>query len=363
MRRRIPTALCAAIWLAAGAPVAGSSEAGDETGQIPSCGTITTDHRLWQPEPGMLRVNGYAQSRRALDGCVMQMRVEAWVEGITMSTAINSGYGTAVWVGWAVSVPRFQTWHSTGKHWTIMFGFWHSNGLTHGSADVVPRSDDPEPDPEPVATDDYSQVSECSGEGPCTAPGGGGPDSGSPLIFDLNGDGFRLTSAREGVLFDLDADGRPERVAWTRADSDDAWLAMDRNGNGVVDDGSELFGNYTAAYPGQREKLAANGFDALKFLEGPDFGRSHGDGILDRRDEVFSRLLFWRDANHNGLSEPAELTPVEQTDLVSIASDYKEVRKRDPHGNLFAQRGSSTWSAGTHTFKHHVYDVWLRIDR
>ena len=354
MTRRTLIVLGIAWCLGAQASVYGRTDEGDDFEQIPSCGGVSLDHALWQPSPGMLRVQGYAQTRRNFDGCLSQMRVEAWVQGVVMPTAINQGAGIAVSVYWSVPVPSFRTWHSTSKHWLINFGQWLWAGYGHGSAEVVPNPSDNE----------YATVSECSSsESICLAPGGGGPDSGSPLLIDLEGDGFALTALEDGVLFDLDADGRLDRVAWTRPDSDDVWLAMDRNGNGVVDDGSELFGNYTAAYPGQRERLAANGFDALRFLEGPDYGRSYGDQVIDRRDEVFGRLLFWRDANHNGLSEPGELTAVTATRLLSLDTDYKESRRRDRHGNEFRQRGTSAWLDGATLSRRVVYDVWLRIQR
>jgi hypothetical protein len=128
---------------------------------------------------------------------------------------------------------------------------------------------------------------------------------------------------------------------------------MDRNGNGRIDDGSELFGNYTPAVSGRN---AANGFEALKALEDPTYGASHPDGRFDSRDAPFPRLLLWRDANHNGISEPDELTPAAAAGLLSIATDYKTSGRRDRHGNEFRQRAKGLWDDG----EFFMYDVWLK---
>jgi hypothetical protein len=88
-------------------------------------------------------------------------------------------------------------------------------------------------------------------------PGGGGDgDSGanydppSPIVIDVDHRrGFRFTSAEDGVLFDVDADGELEAVAWTEPGPGDAFLTLDRNDNGTVDSGSELFGNFTWQRP------------------------------------------------------------------------------------------------------------------
>ncbi len=347
MKWRVMVVVCLAVAMAR-APSAGANDwEGDDLEQIPSCGTMTVSHELWQYGRGRLVVEGYAQSRRNMDGCFSKMRIEAWVEGLTMHTVVNQGYGIAVSVSWIVNVPHYGVWNSISKHWLINFGGWLWGGWAHGSTEVT-RSEN-------------ETVSECSNESPCTAPGGGGPESGSPLILDTGGDGFTLTSSEDGVLFDLDGDGTLERVAWTEAGEDDEWLAFDRNGNGRIDDGTELFGNNTPAYPDQRERLSKNGFEALKFLEGPDFGRSNGDMILDARDGVFGQLLLWNDANHNGISEPEELRTAASAGVISLSTDYKEVGKRDRHGNQFKQRAPGTWSTSPH--KRHVYDVWLKIQR
>ena len=186
----------------------------------------------------------------------------------------------------------------------------------------------------------------------------------SPLLFDRDGDGFHLTGPEDGVLFDIDADGTLDRIAWTRMESGDAWLAFDRNGNGRIDDGSELFGNRTPAYPGQRVLTASNGFEALRFMQTPDYGASYADERIDARDAVFGRLLLWTDANHNGISEPEELQAAADAGLVSIGLGYDERKRRDQYGNEFRLRGESAWlTENGKTRDAVVWDIWLRVAR
>ena len=84
------------------------------------------------------------------------------------------------------------------------------------------------------------------------------PGCNSPLVIDTKGNGFKFTSASDGVMFDIDADGVPDRVGWTKNDSDDAWLAIDRNGNGVIENGSELFGDVTPTCLGEANVTVPN---------------------------------------------------------------------------------------------------------
>ncbi|BCS35030.1 hypothetical protein TBR22_A42560 [Luteitalea sp. TBR-22] len=156
---------------------------------------------------------------------------------------------------------------------------------------------------------------------------------GSPILIDLDGAGFKLTAHDEGVLFDVRASGTPEQVAWTSASSGDGWLALDRNGNGIIDDGRELFGNATP----QSASAEPNGYLALAEYDRTQAG-GNADRWIDSADAVYPKLRIWVDWNHDGAAEPTELMTLTQAGVTRISLDFEESQKRDRHGNLFRYR-------------------------
>ena len=181
----------------------------------------------------------------------------------------------------------------------------------------------------------------------------------TPVIIDTDGKGYHLTSASDGVMFDIHADGKPIQVAWSQAGSSNGFLALDRNGNGKIDDGSELFGDHTA----QPKSDDPNGFIALAEFDKPS-GGGNGDGIIDAKDAVWPNLRVWIDTNHDGISQPDELHKLSEFKIESIDLKYRESRKKDEYGNVFRYRGTIDIGKDTTEKPDRViYDVFLTIEQ
>jgi len=177
----------------------------------------------------------------------------------------------------------------------------------------------------------------------------------SPIVIDLSGDGFKLTNAQNGVQFDIAGNGHRNQIAWTAAGTQNAFLCLDRNGNGSIDSGKELFGNFTDQPPSPEP----NGFLALAEFDKPENG-GNGDGVIDQKDKMFSSLRLWIDANHDGVSQPSELFRLSDRGIFSISLHYKEARKMDRFGNQFRYRGDINITSDTNSQVNRIaYDIFL----
>lgn len=158
-----------------------------------------------------------------------------------------------------------------------------------------------------------------------------------PLTLDLDGDGIEAiaSNGHKGALFDHDKDGIRTATGWIS--KDDGLLIYDRNGDGVVNDGSELFGDNTLLKNGER---AANGYQALKELD------DNGDGKVDAADSAFAKLRVWRDLNQDGISQEGELLTLEEAKVKALNLAHKNGNRDLGNGNTLAEEGTYTDSDG-----------------
>lgn len=152
-----------------------------------------------------------------------------------------------------------------------------------------------------------------------------------PLVIDLDGDGIELVGADGSVLFDHDGDGNTSGTGWVRPD--DGLLVLDRNGNGLIDNGTELFGVDTVLSDGNK---ATDGFAALRDLD------SNSDGVFDANDEQYANVQVWRDLDQDGVSDAGELSSLVDLGIASINLN-PTVRTRN-YGNGNVQTAESTYT-------------------
>jgi trimeric autotransporter adhesin len=159
-----------------------------------------------------------------------------------------------------------------------------------------------------------------------------------PLILDLDSDGFETVGidTTAPILFDHDGDGVKTATGWVAGD--DAFLVLDRNGNGTIDDGHELFGDATPLVAGG---TAADGFAALAQED------SNNDGQVDALDAHFADLRLWRDLNQDGISQSDELLTLASQGIVSLSTARTTNSTLLANGNQIADLGGFVRSDGT----------------
>ncbi|MGA3679554.1 hypothetical protein ACPCX5_05685, partial [Pseudomonas graminis] len=170
----------------------------------------------------------------------------------------------------------------------------------------------------------------------------------SPIILDLDGNGVRTDGLEAGVHFDHDGNGFSELTGWVA--QGDGLLVYDKNSNGIIDDGSELFGNNSKLTDG----LAENGFKALQAFD------DNHDGVVNKDDLGFEKLLVWKDANGNGLTDAGELMSMSEAGVKALNISYNESSSAVEHGNHYRESGTYVTTDGNVAS---MVDVWFDQDK
>jgi hypothetical protein len=170
-----------------------------------------------------------------------------------------------------------------------------------------------------------------------------------PLAIDLDGDGIETAGVGTSpVLFDHNADGIRTGTGWVKGD--DGWLVLDRNGNGLIDSGRELFGVDTllSGTPGVDATYANTGFEALKTLD------SNGDNLFNATDAAFAQVRIWQDTNQDGISQASELFTLAQKNIASIGLTASNTTQNLGNGNTVSGTATVTRINGTTTLAETV---------
>lgn len=271
-------------------------------------------------------------SAGAVMGCILP--------GCAVSLSINA---SANGVGATISFPPGSLWNDQNQ------GQITCNAIAQPTPTPTPTP--PPPPPGPIDPPDPC-LDSIVGSGPI---GNFNAPDCSPIIIDTRGEGFHLTSAANGVTFDIKANGNPIPIGWTDAHYQNAFLALP-GPDGLIHNGKQLFGNFTP----QPSSPHPNGFLALAVYDQPDKG-GNGDGTIDGRDAIFSSLRLWIDKNHDGVCQPEELFTLPELGVFSLSLDYSLSHRQDEFGNVFRYRAKV--NARDHGDKSEAgpwaYDVFL----
>ncbi|MEM7663982.1 MAG: calcium-binding protein [Pseudomonadota bacterium] len=197
----------------------------------------------------------------------------------------------------------------------------------------------PKPPYDPGTPEDPTPQAPPDSPLPCPKP--------TPLVIDMDGDGVELSAiGATRTWFDLNVDGAAEFTGWVSPD--DAFLALDRNGNGIIDDNTELFGDAEGH---------ANGFLHLAELD------TNGDGAINAGDTSFTDLVVWQDANSDAATDDGELVSLTDAGITSVSLNSWSIDYEN-QGHEVTDRSTVSWSNGTQTFIEDVrFDVDARISR
>ncbi len=186
----------------------------------------------------------------------------------------------------------------------------------------------------------------CTPSGTCP-----GPNPSSPIIIDVDGSGFHLTSVANGVRFDFYGNQHPIKMAWIAPGSTNAFLVLPVHGR--VTNGRELFGNITP----QPRSAHPNGFLALATYATLAKDGQRSD-VIDSSDPVYYRLRLWQDTSRNGVVVRGKLSTLPELGIKAIYLNFRTTSRTDRYGNQFLYRTrvvSTRPQAGKY-----AYDVFFR---
>ena len=159
-----------------------------------------------------------------------------------------------------------------------------------------------------------------------------------PLVLDLNGDGLHTLSLEEGVYYDYLSDGFDRKTGWLS--EEDGFLVYDKNQNGIVDNGSELFGNTAQKEDGS---YYGTGLEMLKAMD------SNQDGVIDSKDDIWSQLAVWQDKNSDGISQKEEMLSMDSLGITQFSLESENIQQTDNGNMIVAQTEYMTGDGESHT--------------
>jgi len=169
----------------------------------------------------------------------------------------------------------------------------------------------------------------------------------TPIVLDLDGNGISTLSAANGVNFDTYGTGTVQKWGWVGGN--DGLLVRDVNGDGVINNGKELFGSGTVLADGHR---AADGYAAMSALD------ANHDGKLSILDKEWGELKVWVDANHDGKTDGGELKSLQELGITEL-NLASQANSTIDNGNLVGLVSDYKTSDGQ---THSMADVWFAKD-
>jgi hypothetical protein len=163
-------------------------------------------------------------------------------------------------------------------------------------------------------------------------------------MLDLQGNGVKLSGPNPAVYFDLSNDGNLDHTSWSRVQTKDGFLVLDKNGNGLIDNGGEMFGNATTRL--LSASISAHGYEALAEYDDLRLG-GNGDGWISSEDRIFPHLRVWLDTNRDAATQPGELRSLEDVDVGSISLAYEVDGHVDQWGNAFRLTSDVVFADGS----------------